>query len=231
LLQIPANIFSRKGVSTLATTYTDGNSTFFYVASEAINATIPVFSLRQIDQSSQPPNFELTKLSPRHTADIFGSLTVDESRLTNHSIKPIFLQILARKNPDSRHNYGYLITVQLNDDGIFHTRLGRFCAGDPTLRSYTEVTIDCEDVWRHRIATAVALQEDTVNGDFLAVTFGKDSHSSNGQIEQALCIYSMAEIDAHFDEEIQHCYKDGSRKLLGWIKEEKKDCLPPTVCK
>ncbi|OWA50258.1 hypothetical protein BV898_14781 [Hypsibius exemplaris] len=229
-----ANVFTHKNLSVLAASHTTERSTLVYTSFQTSETSTAVLSAREL----QPElgTFRFTK--HRGSESI---LTVHPSMLETHPVKPIFLQVLTKKNPESRHSYGYLITLQRDphseDPQKFVTRIGRFCAGDSSLKSYNEVTIKCQGrSYRsrmHTIAMSAAMEEGPDGKQYLAVVFGRGQKTDwdvmgpdSRENHTYLCVFPLKTVDAHFDNEVKRCFEKGDGNLLKWALGEKKECRP-----
>ncbi|OWA50259.1 Hepatocyte growth factor receptor [Hypsibius exemplaris] len=228
-----ANVFTHKNLSVLATSHTTERSTLVYTSFQTSETSTAVLSARELQPESG--TFRFTK--HRGSENI---LTVHTSMLETHPVKPIFLKVLTKKNPESRHSYGYLITLQRDphseDPQKFVTRIGRFCAGDSSLKSYNEVTIKCQGrssrSRMHTIAMSAAMEEGPDGEQYLAVVFGRSQVTGWDVMEPDpkenhtyLCVFPLKTVDAHFDGEVKRCFEKGEGTQLKWVLGEEKGCL------
>ena len=197
--------------------------TIFYVAFHShagndlsvLNARKLRFAHQIIFQSYQPRK------------DAASQITIHPASKTSQDIQPVFLHIRPTEDHESRHHYGYLITVQSTHQGDYTTKIGRFCAGDATLASYTEITLKCGHKERpeinYPIATGASIQEDSTGVGLLAVVFRRFQSSTEN--ETALCIWSTTEVDALFDEAIRHCFLDNAKERIRWVYGQNMACV------
>lgn len=119
------------------------------------------------------------------------------------------------------------------------TRIARVCVTDGNFDTYTEISLQCgEDGSRFNIvqdaylvdsSSSLAQSIHTVQNDsFLVTSFGKSRGSSNDALNtsSAVCIYSLADIDRRFDENIHNCFNGSMRHrnmeyISGTISEGK----------
>ena len=133
----------------------------------------------------------------------------------------------------------YFVTVQPkvhlpgHEEQGYVTRIARVCVTDGNFDTYTEITLQCGDdhniVQDAYLATSKKSNIHTVQNDsFLVTSFGKSSGSSNQALNtsSAVCIYSLADIDRRFDENIHNCFNGSMRHrnmeyISGTISEGK----------
>lgn len=133
-------------------------------------------------------------------------------------------------------DFAYFVIVQKHshlpgqEEQGYVTRLARVCINDPNYDSYTEVTLQClvkesgekERVTYYNLAQDVKIASagdelayslDIKTGDtILAASFSPSRGMTNEPLAQsALCVYSMKEIEAKFNENIHMCF-NGSVK-------------------
>ena len=119
------------------------------------------------------------------------------------------------------------------------TRIARVCVTDGNFDTYTEITLQCgEDGGRFNIVQDAYLVDSSSslaqnihsaqNDSFLVTSFGKSRGSSNEALNtsSAVCIYSLADIDRRFDENIHNCFNGSMRHrnmeyISGTISEGK----------
>ncbi|XP_076331482.1 plexin-B-like isoform X1 [Tachypleus tridentatus] len=121
------------------------------------------------------------------------------------------------------------------------TRLARICASDAGYNSYTEVTLQCvgSDGTEFNLlqdATvgpagsdlATALQIDTGSNVLIGVFATSADHTSASSPPSALCVYSLAEIEQRFTENIHMCY-NGSvlARNMDYIAGSIENCPEP----
>jgi plexin A len=123
----------------------------------------------------------------------------------------------------------YFVTVQRkshlpgNEEQGYITRIARVCVTDANFDTYTEITLGCGDSDRYNIVQDAFLVEQSSsltqriqsvqNDSFLVASFGR-SHGSTAIAQNsssAVCIYSLADIDRHFDENIHKCFNGSMR--------------------
>lgn len=137
--------------------------------------------------------------------------------------------------------YAYFVIVQKQshlpgqEELGYITRLGRVCVNDANYDSYTEVTLQClvkesgekEKITNYnlvqdaKIATAgeeLAASLGIKTGDtILAASFSPSKGITNEpQAQSALCVYSMRDIEAKFNENIHMCF-NGSIKYRNLV--------------
>ncbi len=127
----------------------------------------------------------------------------------------------------------YFVTVQRkshlpgHEEQGYITRLARVCVTDANFDTYTEVTLTCgansNSDSGFNIAQDAVLVEQSVslsqsfrterNDSFLVATFGRSQGSSSRaqNTSSAVCIYSLADIDRMFDENIHNCFNGSMR--------------------
>ena len=120
------------------------------------------------------------------------------------------------------------------------TRIARVCVTDGNFDTYTEITLQCgesgeeqfnivQDAYLVDSSWSLAQSIHTVQNDsFLVTSFGKSRGSSNQALNtsSAVCIYSLADIDRRFDENIHNCFNGSQRHrnmeyISGTISEGK----------
>ena len=123
----------------------------------------------------------------------------------------------------------YFVTVQKkshlpgHEEQGYITRLARVCVTDANFDTYTEVTLECGDSSRFNLVRDAFLVEKSSslahsihsasNDSFLVASFGKSQGSSNQakNSSSAVCVYSLADIDRRFDENIHNCFNGSMR--------------------
>lgn len=130
-------------------------------------------------------------------------------------------------------DYAYFVIVQKQShlpgqqELGYVTRLARVCINDANFDSYTEVTIQCivktgqnevvynliQDAKVARAGDELAASMGIDSRDYILVTsFSPSKSITNEPLEKsALCIYTIAEIEAKFNENIHMCF-NGSTK-------------------
>ncbi|XP_055347712.1 hepatocyte growth factor receptor-like [Paramacrobiotus metropolitanus] len=196
---------------------------YYYIAAEDngfrnSSDAIPVLSIRQVK----------TNPAGDHASQFVSVVELSINKTFRQKnpwkIKPVFLHIL----PTKPHPFGYLITMQTSrrPGRSFEARLGRFCADDLSLQSYSEMTIQCGGSYTVAISASVLVLEGKT---FLGVVFGKHvpfSWEVAKGFNTALCVFSLDDINRRFDEAFDKCkdyaYKstdpqDQRRSKLPWI--------------
>lgn len=126
-------------------------------------------------------------------------------------------------------NYVYFMTVQKKshlpgqEEAGYISRISRICISDDNYDSYTEISLECggvgaghnlvQDATIFEAGEDLALQLGISPGDrVMAAVFAKaQGHSDNPQKSTSICLYSVKEIDARFNENIHMCF-NGTRK-------------------
>ena len=118
----------------------------------------------------------------------------------------------------------YFVTVQKkshlpgHEEQGYITRIARVCVTDANFDTYTEITLQCGTTGRFNIVQDAFLVEHSANlaqrmhsarnDSFLVASFGQSQGSTNKaqNTTSAVCIYSLADIDRRFDENIHNCF-------------------------
>ncbi|XP_022239400.1 plexin-B-like [Limulus polyphemus] len=145
-------------------------------------------------------------------------------------------------------DFVYFATVQRKshlralEEWGFVTRLARVCTSDAGYNTYTELTLQClgEDGVDYNLlqdASLVASGSDLAEtlqvptgSDVLVGVFAQSAadHTSRPARKSALCVFSLAEIEQRFTENIHMCY-NGSvvTRNMDYIAGSIKDCPEP----
>ncbi|XP_042221398.1 plexin-B-like, partial [Homarus americanus] len=122
-------------------------------------------------------------------------------------------------------NYVYFLTVQKKshlpgqEESGYVSRISRSCISDPNYDSYTEITLECQggdsanynlvqDAKLIRAGSDLAASMGMAKGDPLLVGVFAPSqgHTARPETASAVCVYSVHDIEAKFNENIHMCF-------------------------
>lgn len=174
---------------------------------------MPVLSARHINATTK--NSTRPAFVYHGPPEASAVIRIHSTQRSQEWITPIMLEIV----DNSVSHYGYLITLrQGQKDAKYPTYIGRFCVGDATLRSCTELPLRCRgNVKEYYKAVSASIS----NGTWITVTL------TNSRRESAICVFSISEINAAFDKQIEQCYRgktlEENTEII-WITGQKIRC-------
>lgn len=174
---------------------------------------------------------DVPALATRNLVDLdFSKFTFSEQSLLRIDVKYRDHFLVNYIYGFNASTYVYFLTVQKKshlpgqEEAGYISRISRVCISDDNYDSYTEITLECQGT--HGISYNL-IQDATIfeAGADLAATMGiavgdkvmmvafskSQGHTDKPQKTTALCMYSVKEVDARFNENIHMCF-NGSRR-------------------
>ena len=196
---------------------------------------VPAISSRSLE--SGPKLFNIIEKSFSDTARVDISSHLRDYYLVRyvyafHSSDFVYFATVQRKSHlRALEEWGYI------------TRLARVCQSDPGYNTYTEVTLQCfgsdgTDYTLLQDAVVVSAGEDLAND--LHIDVGNKvligvfatavEHTSNPSSRSAVCVFSLADIEAKFTQNIHMCYNGSvATRNMDYIAGNLPDCPTPGV--
>ncbi|KAF2368826.1 Plexin repeat [Trinorchestia longiramus] len=173
---------------------------------------------------------DVPALATRNLVDLdFSKFTFSEQSLLRIDVKYRDNFLVKYVYGFNASSYVYFLTVQKKshlpgqEEAGYISRISRICISDDNYDSYTEISLEChgpgaghnlvQDATIFDAGEDLALNLGISNGDqVMAVVFAKaQGHSDSPQKSTALCVYSVKDIDARFNENIHMCF-NGTRQ-------------------
>lgn len=172
-----------------------------------------------------------------------GTATVEINRLSRDYF------IVSYKYGFYSNGFAYFATVQrkshlrqLEEEGYI-SRLARVCANDVEYKTYTEVTLQClgadgtyynllqdASVVKAGSALATDLNIQTEGDVFVGVFVKSRDHTDRPDNLSAICVFSAADIEQKFTENIHTCYNGTARtRNMAYIAGSVNQCPEPGV--
>ncbi|KAG1679052.1 Plexin-B [Nymphon striatum] len=176
---------------------------------------------------------------------IDNSITVSARMEINRLYRDYF--IVYYKYGFHSNGFAYFATVQrkshlrdLEEEGYI-SRLSRVCVSDAEYKTYTEVTLQCfgadgtyynllQDASVVKAGSSLASEFNIPNGGdvFVGVFAKSHDHTITPENLSAICVYSVADIEQKFNENIHTCYNGTSRtRNMAYIAGSVNQCPEP----
>lgn len=171
---------------------------------------------------------DVPAISSRHLLDLsFAEYTISKQSTLRIDVKYRDRFLVNYVYGFNSSSHVYFVTVQRkshlpgHEEQGYITRISRVCVTDPNFDTYTEVTLECGGDY-NIVQDAVLIEHSASlrrrfrsgrNDSFLAATFSKSQGSSSRpqNTSSAICLFSLADINRRFDENIHNCFNGSTR--------------------
>uniref|UniRef100_A0A6A7FXH8 Plexin-B-like n=5 Tax=Hirondellea gigas TaxID=1518452 RepID=A0A6A7FXH8_9CRUS len=174
---------------------------------------------------------DVPALATRNLVDLnFSKYTFSEQSLLGIDVKHRDHFLVKYVYGFNASNYVYFLAVQKKshhpgqEEAGYISRISRICISDDNYNSYTEISLEChvshdpgynlvQDAAIFEAGHDLAASIGILAGDQVMIAaFSKSQgHTDKPQKSTAICLYSVKDIDARFDENIHMCFNGSSR--------------------